>query len=331
MFMKKFIITEEEKKHILGLYEGIVKTESVCTPENKEKFDDLVTNVYPTQLKVAIKWWEDWLKSPITKQKFIQNNPNEKNPDNVFSTYFQKLSQIELLPYGPCSTDKTNSYGEAIAYVNIADEPKSIIHVNTKYNTLETQVIIDTFIHEIQHILYNYYPLNPLDKIDACFTPKTYFKGAIAQRIKKIFNFSNKTSNNVSNNLINKISKDIGVSAESAKKLYDSIMSTKQRSEEYVGNFNELSSRIFTIKQKLKLKPGENITKEMIIPYINSAINSENPVSYLMDAKSTSFDINYIILYWGYRGFTDLTSLLSGFNQLAFQKNNNIGIEDNMT
>ena len=90
--MKRLIITESEKKHILGLYEGVIG----CAPEDIEIYNNLVNNIYPTQLNIAIKWWEDWLKNPITKDKFIQNNPDIQDPNKIFEGYFNLLKTIKI-------------------------------------------------------------------------------------------------------------------------------------------------------------------------------------------------------------------------------------------
>ena len=67
----KLLITEEEKRHIMSLYEGVT---FACTPEDMKVYENLVNTLYPEQLSSAIKWWDEWLKSPITKNKFIKNN-----------------------------------------------------------------------------------------------------------------------------------------------------------------------------------------------------------------------------------------------------------------
>jgi len=146
--MKRLIITESEKKHILGLYEGVE-----CRPEDTEIYNNLVNNIYPTQLNIAIKWWEDWLKNPITKDKFTQNNPDIQDPNKIFEGYFSLLKNIKIVPYGLCTKLKSN---EHYAYVT---NSSPIIYVNTTHTKLDAQSIAEIFVHEVQHLLYFYQPM----------------------------------------------------------------------------------------------------------------------------------------------------------------------------
>ena len=314
--MGKFVITEEDKKHIMGLYyEGTIvpsDNNEYCTPEKKEKYDNLVNNIYPEQLKIAIKWWEDWLSSDITKKKFVENNPTLTNSDSVYETYLKILKEIQISPYGSCS--EPPEINDEIAYVNQTDDTK--IRMNTNIN-LDNQIIIDALIHEIQHVLYFYYPINPDVKIDDCFTTKTYKKGLGFQKIKNLFTKNKRQSNNI----IGTISKDLQISTESAKKLYDAIISINNEDTGYVGSYTEVLSRIYTVRRMLNIKPSDNITKDMLKPYFEYIINSQNPIEYLSDASSKYYDINLLILYWGYSGFKDIDKLLNGLNQMAFNQN----------
>lgn len=330
--MKRFIISEDERKHIKVLYENFTKD---CSEKDKKKYDNLVNNVYPGLLKNAIKWWEEWLRNPITKEKFIIHNPEEKNPDEVFSNYFKILSEIELLPYGPCTSNPNKEFLYDVAYVDTIDLPKQIIHVNTRYN-LEPQIISDTFIHEIQHLLFNSYPLNPEYKIEDCFTINDIQSGgdykknsSVFQSAKNIFTKKSAQLDNTSkipqkeiNETLKRISSDIGIPIESAKKLYYAINRINKESADYIGNPTELYSRFYTIRNKLNIKPGENVTKEMLKPYFTNIINSKNIYDFLIDSESNQYDFNHLITYWGYTGYGDLTNILNELNRLAMKQNN---------
>ena len=313
--MKRLIITESEKKHILGLYEGSV--EISCTPEDTEIYNNLVNKIYPTQLNTAIKWWEDWLKNPITKDKFIQNNPDIQDPNKIFEGYFNLLKTIKIVPYGQCTKLKSN---EHYAYVTMNSSP--IIYVNATHTDLDLQSITEIFIHEVQHLLYFYQPLNPTIKIEDCFTTKTYVKGGVFQKLKNLFNTTKRQTNKTFNN----ISSVLQIPVESAQKIHkyitEEIEIQKSRGREnYISNMNENSSRIMGIRQKLNIKPGVNITKEQFMPYFNNLINSQTPDKYFTELNKTDVNFYWLILYWGYKGFNDIDSLLSGLNSLAYQKN----------
>ena len=313
----KLLITEEEKRHIMSLYEGVT---FACTPEDMKVYENLVNTLYPEQLSSAIKWWDEWLKSPITKNKFIKNNPDVQDPNKIFEGYFNILKNIKIVPYGKCS--KNIGPSEQYAYVKPNDSSPNI-YVNATFSDLEQQTILEILVHEVQHLLYFYHPLNPSVKVDNCFTPKTYVKGGIFQKVKNLFNTTKKLNNKINNN----ISSTLQIPLESAQKIQKYILQEievqKSRGrEDYISNDNENLSRIMGIRQKFNIKPGVEITKEQFMPYFNNLINSKTPDKYFSELNKTDTNFYWLILYWGYKGFTDLNSLLSGLNSLAYQKNN---------
>jgi hypothetical protein len=88
---------------------------------------------------------------------------------------------------------------ELYAYVTKDSSP--IIYVNTTHTNLDPQSITEIFIHEVQHLLYFYQPLNPTIKIEDCFTTKTYVKGGVFQKLKNLFNTTKRQTNKVFNNI----------------------------------------------------------------------------------------------------------------------------------
>ena len=66
------------------------------------------------------------------------------------------------------------------------------------------------------------------------------------------------------------------------------------------------------IRKYFNLKPGGNITKEMLNPYINK------------DKSQT--DIYWVLSCWALNGFPDINIMLSKINNLAYQENNNTRI-----
>jgi len=316
------------------LNEGIIKPSAVaCTPEQTKTYDNLVNNVYPPLLSQAIKWWNDWLSSPITKEKFIKNymnsglftDPKNPNPkaDEIFKGYFNVLSQIKLVPYGSCKDGNYNS--PFFAYVS---KGTNNIYVNTAQTDLDNQTILEIFIHEVQHLLYFYQPLNPTVKIDNCFTKKTFVKGRVFQKIKNIFSsiLKKNTPTVISDKVTNNIASSFGIPVESAKKVYDYIIGEIQfqknkGQEDYILDDNETQSRIMGIRQRLGIAPGANITVENFKPFITDLINSTDTESYFKKLNKDSANFYWLLLLWGYKGFNDLNSVLTQMNSLAFQKN----------
>ena len=91
--------------------------------------------------------------------------------------------------------------------------------------------------------------------------------------------------------------------------------------ESYILDTNELQSRITGIRQRLGIAPGENITAENFKPFITDLINSSTPDEYFNKLNKDSINFYWLLLFWGYKGFNDLNSVLPQMNSLAYQKN----------
>jgi len=301
-----------------------------CSGEDLEKYNNLVNNVYPQLLKEAIKWWEDWLKSPITKEKFIENNKGTiKNPkseaDKIFEGYLNVLSQIKLVPYGICKNGKP---GATQYYMYVTDDKTNNIYVNTGFKDIDNQSLLEVFIHEVQHLLYFHFPLNPSEKVDKCFTVKTFKKGSIFQKLKNLFKRRNKGTEPtvVSGTAINNIATSFSIPVESATKVYNEInkeiqMEKDKGYESYISDHNENLSRITGVRKRLNLVPGDEITVKDFKPFIDELVSTQNPDEYFQKLNEESLNFYWLLLYWGYKGFADFNGLLSSMNQLAYQKN----------
>jgi hypothetical protein len=58
----------------------------------------------------------------------------------------------------------------------------------------------------------------------------------------------------------------------------------------------------------LNIKPGQNITPQMLKPYING--------------EKHHTDISWILMCWASKGFKDINLFLSDLNKLAYQETN---------
>jgi hypothetical protein len=67
-------------------------------------------------------------------------------------------------------------------------------------------------------------------------------------------------------------------------------------------------SNITSIRKTLGVKPGQNITKEMVLPYIKGEKNHT--------------DVSWVLYCWALKGFPDLNGMLNKINDLAYQKTN---------
>ena len=74
----------------------------------------------------------------------------------------------------------------------------------------------------------------------------------------------------------------------------------------YVCRETEKASNIQSVRHLLNIKPGQNITPQMLKPYINGEKNDIN--------------IHWLLMCWASKGFKDINLLLSDLNKLAYQE-----------
>ena len=93
-----------------------------------------------------------------------------------------------------------------------------------------------------------------------------------------------------------------------------STISQNNYQQQNINNIEKMSN-IMAIRKHFNLKPGGNITKEMLIPYIEGDKNDTN--------------IYWVLSCWALNGFPDINIMLNKINQLAYQdtkQNNNTRI-----
>ena len=74
----------------------------------------------------------------------------------------------------------------------------------------------------------------------------------------------------------------------------------------YACSENEKMSNIVAIRKLFNIKPGQNITLEMLKPYIKG--------------EKHHTDISWLLFCWALKGFTDINILINKMNQLAQRK-----------
>ena len=273
---------------------------------------------YTPLLKQAQDYWRKWLSVPITKQKFRTNwNAQLKNEkqlfpsmidgkkvDDIFEEYIDCIDNLKLVfydntmshpPGGNIRTDK-NAY----AFVN-KKTPENI-YVNCSLNDDDP---LGTLIHEIQHLLYHIKPLNPSITIQNAFLKPGDKKLSIKD---DLIGASKKNINN-SKDLIN-ASQSLGVEEITLIKwllqVEDENMYTNDPG--YMCRETEKASNIQAVRHLLNIKPGQNITPQMLKPYING--------------EKYHTDITWLLLCWASKGFKDINLFLSDLNKLAYQETN---------
>jgi hypothetical protein len=155
-----------------------------------------------------------------------------------------------------------------------------------------------TLIHEIQHILYFIKPLNPVVQIGDVFVNPNTKKSTI----KTFFDFfkpSNQQSNKINN--LNSVSKQYNASVDRLNYFLKPVINDPG----YSCRETEKMSNIVSVRKTLGVNPGQNITKEMLFPYIKG--------------EKEDTEIVWILSCWALNGFPDLGGMLNKMNQLAYQ------------
>jgi len=241
---------------------------------------------YEPLLKKAIQFWKSYLQNEITYNKFIKvNRLSPVMASNIYKDYYEILDSIKLSVNYFNEGEKT----EALAFVK--DDNTNIVYINCANKNKNP---LDTLVHEIQHLIFYRFPLNPQYKISKVFgnTPfsKTFeniFKG-VSQEIK-----SAPSVKNVNQGYIDWWKKKVDESDPG-----------------YICEPNEKMSNIMAIRQFLFYDrktdiydPSKKITSEMLIPYI--------------ELKKRNNNIRLLLLCWAKNGFKDLETFVNEINDLA--------------
>ena len=286
-------------------------------PDGTTRVGPFCQSQWSPYLKQAKDYWIQWLSSPITKSKFkknwnvgVDNKIDGITVDDLFKKYINALNPINLVYYDDI-TSKNVSVQDAYAYVN-GNEPTKIYVNCSQY----CESPYETLIHEIQHTLYDIKPLNPSVKIGNIFvndktkkmTPSTFFSGNSSQN--NIESFSKN---------IESVAKTYNISEDSLYWWSNKAKIIEKKTPGYICKTTEKMSNIMAIRKYFNLKPGGNITKEMLKPYI------EGDIGLLKNQT----DIGWVLLCWALNGFPDINIMLNKINQLAYQdtkQNNNTRI-----
>jgi hypothetical protein len=276
-------------------------------------------NSFDKHLPRAIKYWKDWLSSPITKQKFKENwgyNPF-KDVDSIFEQYLEALNGIRIEYYNK----RTSTYGHsAYAYVNKMNPSK--IFVNCDVRDPEP---LDTLVHEIQHTLYNIQPLNPEKKIGSLFVDEKTKKETITDFFIDLAFSTVTPSYTIAKNVItnvkdkmspaedksikidyNMVSKTTGIEPDTLKWWRNQALEKNKGKEGYVCRETEKMSNIMAIRKYFRLRPGQRITYMML----------KNE----MDKNRPHTDVYWLMSCWALNGFKDINGLLTKMNDLAYQE-----------
>jgi hypothetical protein len=285
--------------------------------KNSIRVNSDCTSKYPPLLKQAQDYWRKWLSSPITKQKFRTNwNVQPKNDtvdgkkvDDIFEEYIDCIDSLKLVFYDntmihPPGYGEINLSKAKTALAFVSDITPENVYVNCSFNDDDG---LGTMIHEIQHLLYDIKPLNPSIDISNVFIKP----GDKKMGPKDVLGTS-KTTNlmiNIKNieingKILNLQAYDIaswGIRANNKIK----TRLKNNNDPGYICRQTEKASNIQSIRNLFGIKPGQNITPEMLKPYIKG--------------EKEHTDVHWLLLCWASNGFKDIRLFLADINKLAFQ------------
>jgi hypothetical protein len=309
----KILIKESQYKVLLEQSNPFPSLTPKTTNKYLQQVPKECSSKWQPLLDKAKNYWIQWLSSPITRIKFLNNwQKVEKNMTlaevgNIFKKYIDSLKGLKLYYYNSKLNPKS---ANSLAFVNRSEPNK--IYVNCSKNDEDPY---GTLIHEIQHLLYYIKPLNPNVQIGDVFvdsnteksTPKTFFDSKENPKQKTFF-YDKELFNPIEIAKLDSTSNQIGVPSESLREILRYAKNKEKKKPGYVCRETEKMSNIIAIRNLFGVKPGQNITKEMILPYIKG--------------EKDHTDVSWILTCWALRGFPDLNGMLNKMNQLAYQNAN---------
>ena len=251
--------------------------------------------------------YKDGLNKFISSQnlnnwKKVEKNMTSVEVENIFKKYIDSLKRLKLFYYDNKS-ESDPILKNANAYVSESNPEKVFVNCSASANNKNPYA---TLIHEIQHLLYDIKPLNPAVQVANVFvdsntklsTINTFFNFEIPYKINQ--------SPELRNIEIN--SKKVGTTSDSLKSLLRIAKSEEKKNPGYVCRETEKMSNIIAIRNLFNVKPGENITQEMISPYIKGTKKDTN--------------VGWVLYCWALSGFKNLDEMLNKINDLAYQNTN---------
>lgn len=205
------------------------------------------------ELKNSIEWFKKWLNNPITKQKFGKIFNYDKNTiDKHFTNYMKILDQIKI-EY--TFSDKPNGAWvrpgllQGLGITTGGFDIPITINCFEKGNYGPTETL---FIHEIQHILSSYHKLHP-------------FRNDIFKYYsEKNWDVSDSSSVKNEEELRNMMRQE-GFESSQISELLDRYKWKVANDRKHLESANENLSSLFEVRKDLELKPGQGITKEMLM------------------------------------------------------------------
>jgi hypothetical protein len=325
---------------------GVLSEQDTNTEVQTKDFSECKKNV-ETKFTEAKNFIIKWISDPKTKEKFKKNwgvgqdnlIPTEQyrymdsyaesdNVDDIFNGYLELLKKIQpdfyfkgddkslINQFRNTEISDNNDPKLAIAFVNKGLSKETVLINCGEFMTHSEQLSI--LIHEIQHLLFFYFPFNPGEKIHNIFNTvdtKAY------SEIGRMYDTFNKILDGINTqNLIN-VSQKYGIDKNILEDWFKEAVSNAENklpSKDgeitqssnyyylYSCNENEKMSNIMGLRSDLNVSPTENINYQDIIPFIKK--------------EKTNTNAKWLIICWALNGYIDIQKWISKMNLLALNK-----------
>jgi hypothetical protein len=294
----------------------------------KAKYE-LIPKTLDDSFKYAIRYWREYLKKPEVQQKIWENMSTfdfltNYSLSSLMEKYFNALDTTEKKGWIDSSTSAEEE--EASMYVN-GDCPDYTVCVNVTYYYKEVYKKIgmrqvssrseDTFVHEIQHILWR-----KVRQLNSSISIKQAFPSSVDRYSTLIKGEEPPPIENLTKNGIENWSNFYKVSEETKKELkdlgisYDKLIETFSRDkyDSYVCDENEKLSNLAGYRSYLTdngtIKLGGDIPIDAVVKHTISFIND----AYV----SVPSDFQFMIICWVIGGMRPkLSVFVNELNDLA--------------
>jgi hypothetical protein len=257
-----------------GTYAGTTSYQHDFQFPNDEKKIEYCKKLFnDTSLNSAKSFWINWLKNPTTLQKYMKNwGMTKEQVSSIFNDYISAINKVKVEYYVNDDDESTIAYVQpglmSRLFKSTSYMPINVncgTYVISKNNSVEAAV--QTFIHEMQHILNEIHPWNPAK------TNNTKTKTSSSYLTDLVNSMSTKKVSTPVNIIVTKMIKD-GFEKKAAERLakvyVDDVVNGDY--ESYVKNTNEIASRILEFRRILNKQPGQDITPRELA--INGKTNS---------------------------------------------------------
>ena len=286
-----------------------------ATPKSSESSSVNVTApsyTYLTEeLAEAKKWWKNWLSNTDVMTKFRKlNNLDFIKSMGIVFEYLKIIDNIKLKYFNKFEGNLSSTY----AYV-VCSDPYTINVSIEQIRKKDKSGKVQTMIHEMQHLLYCYFPMTPDKGV-------TQFKSSdqCYEKNKEIYDNTEISESERIITLIgqrkDRIAKDLGIDPRLVVIHLSDLIFTAYRGwkKDYLlGDNSEFLSRLQGARYFLGVPAGGNITKKQIADYIKYY----NPV----DESTQNPQVNYILVNWILKEFPPLDEFINDLNT-KFVKSN---------